>query len=70
MIEGDADYDTMKRVLRCENQRQVQDVLNDFKDTEFRDLAHTKQNLAEKLVTREKSDPNRHFLHQDIKTFT
>ena len=70
MTEGDADYDTMKRILRCENQRQVEDVLNDYKDVDFRDLVHTKQNLAQTLVAREKSDPNRHFLHQDIKTFT
>ena len=72
MTEGDRDYDTMKRVLQCENQRQVQEVLNDYKDVDFSDFIHTKQTLAQKLVARKKSEPNRHFLHQGyyFKTFT
>ena len=72
MTKGESDYETMKRVLRCENPREVQEVLNDYKDVEFRDLVHTKQTLAQKLVAREKSEPNKHFLHQGyyFKTFT
>ena len=72
MTKGDRDYETMKRVLRCENPREVQEVLNDYKDVEFRDLVHTKQTLAQKLVAREKSEPNKHFLHRGyyFKTFT
>ena len=72
MTEGDTDHDTMKCVLRCENLRQVQDILNDCKETHFGDLVHAKQTLAQKLVAREKSEPNRHFLHQGyyFKTFT
>ena len=64
MTEGDTDYDTMKRVLQCENRRQVQEILNDYKDVDFSDLIHTKQTLAQKLVAREMSEPNRHFLYQ------
>ena len=55
MTEGDRDYDTMKRVLRCENRRQVQDVLNGYKDVEFSDLVHTKHRLAQLVVAYEKS---------------
>ena len=64
MTEGDKDYETMKRVLQCENPRQVQEVLNDYKDEEFSHFVHTKQTLAQKLVAREKSEPNKRFLHQ------
>ena len=72
MTKGDRDYETMKRVLRCENPREVQEVLNDYKDVDFNDLVHTKQTLAQKLVAREKSVPNKHFLYQGyyFKTFT
>ena len=72
MTEGETDYETMKRVLQCENRRQVQEVLNDYKDVDFRDLFHTKQKLAQKLVACEKSERNKHFLHQGyyFKTFT
>ena len=62
MTEGDVDYDTMKRVLRCENQRQVQDVLNDYKETHFRDLTHTKQTLAQRVGAYEKSHADQYFL--------
>ena len=58
ITEGETDYDTMKRILRCEHLRQVQDVLNDYKDEDFSHLVHTKQTLAQKLVAREK----RHWL--------
>ena len=72
MTEGETDYETMKRVLQCENPREVQEVLNDYKDEDFSDLVHTKQTLAQKLVAREKSEPNKHFLHRGnyFKTFT
>ena len=61
MTEGDVDYDTMKRVLRCENRRQVQDVLKDYKDVDFRDLIHTKQNFAQRVVAYEKSHADQYF---------
>ena len=64
MSEGDQDYETMKRVLKCENPREVQEVLNDYKDEEFSHFVHTKQTLAQTLVAREKSEPNKRFLHQ------
>ena len=62
MTEGDVDYETMKLVLRRENRRQVQDVLNDYKETHFRDLVHTKQTLAQRVVAYEKSHADQYFL--------
>ena len=62
MTEGDMDYETMKLVLRCENRRQVQDVLNDYKERHFSDLINTKQKLAQRVVAYEKSHADKYFL--------
>ena len=54
MTEGEADHEAMQRVLRCTHKRDVQTVLDDYKDTHFSDLIHTKQKLAQTLVARQK----------------
>ena len=63
MTRGETDHETMQRVLRCTHKREVQNVLDDYKDTHFNDLVHTKLKLAKTLVAREKSYPDKHFLH-------
>ena len=55
MTKADMDYEAMKLVLCCESRRQVQDVLIDYKETYFRDLIHTKQKLAQRVVAYKKS---------------
>ena len=63
MTEGDVDHQAMQRVLRCTHKREVQGVLDDYKDVDFSDLVHTKQKLAQTLVVCEKGSLDKYFLH-------
>ena len=58
MSEGDVDYQAMKQVLQCSGKREVQAFLNEYNQTPFTDHIQYKLQLAQRLMTREKNDPD------------
>ena len=50
MNPEEQDYEWMQRVTECGSGRQVQSVLQAYKQSHFNDLVHCKQEQAKKIV--------------------
>lgn len=48
------DYDAMKRVLECDSYRKVWSIVTAYKETDFRQRIQTYQELAQRVVARER----------------
>ena len=53
MNPQEEDYELMKRVLECENYRQVQTFLKAYNGSDFEYTVQTQQVLAKKAIARE-----------------